>query len=133
MSAKLLNLLLLLEDNPQDCILISRVINQFDLSISIVTYHTGESALEYLTGVLIVPQLILLDLTLQPGKMDGIDFMRMVKKDKRLKSIPIAIVTGGAMDIARAHSENADDYILKDNFKTPEQFSQLLTRLGFEN
>lgn len=131
MSAKLLNLLLIIEDNPQDCTLIQRVINQFDLSITVVIHHSAESALEYLTDVLNNPQLILLDLTLQPGAMDGIDFMRAMRKIKRIAEIPIAIVTGGAMDVARAHSENASDYILKPF--TASQFSKLVSRLGFEN
>ena len=130
-SKNLLISVLVIEDNPSDCVLIERVIKQFDSSISVVMYHTAENALEYLTDVLNNPQLILLDLTLQPSAMDGIDFMRAMRKIKRIAEIPIAIVTGGAMDVARAHSENASDYILKPF--TTSQFSKLVNRLGFEN
>jgi len=127
---KRLEILLLIEDNSNDILMIERVINQFDLSITVVTHETAETALEYLMSVLTNPDLILLDLKL-PG-MNGIEFMRTIHEIKKLKDIPIAIVTGSdPLEISEGHRENASDYIAKP--LTPERFSGLLSRLGFQN
>ncbi len=124
-----LTLILVIEDNLNDIELFKRVINRFDDSITIVIHKTGEDALEYLISVLTTPDLILLDLAL-PG-MDGIEFMKAMRDVNRLKDIPVIIVTGRPMDIARAHSENANDYIVKP--LTLERFGGLLERLGYTN
>lgn len=124
-----LEILLLVEDNQNDITLTQRVIVSVSSDIHIVVYLTGESALEYLQTTKEIPQLILLDIGLP--KMDGIEFIRQMKLNKRLQPIPVVILTGLALDIARAHAADiAAGYIVKPI--EGRQFKKQLIELGFE-
>lgn len=74
------------------------------------------------------PDLIILDV--QMPKMDGLQFMRNLKKEERYKNIPIIVLTAGAFDIAGEIDTlaSAQDFLLKsvDNEKIIERVSKLL-------
>lgn len=122
-----LEILLLVEDREADIELTKQVIHKISAGISVVVHSMGETALDYLTAVINPPQLILLDLGL-PG-MDGIEFIKQMKTIKRLKPIPVVILTGAAMDIARAHAEDVTAFILKP--MSAGEFNRILQKLGF--
>lgn len=128
-----LELIEIIEDNDADVAIISRILRLLVAHVAIVAHSSGERALEYLQQAAPRPQLILLDLSL-PG-MDGFEFIRQMREIKRLDTVLIVIITGAAMDIARAHAaEVAAGYLVKtvDSEKFAEQFKELLIRLGFE-
>lgn len=128
MLTKKLELLLIVEDNTDDIMLTSRMIGSVGKNIAIVVHQTGERALEYLQATKEPPQIILLDLGLP--KMSGIDFIQAIRENRKLQPIPIVILTGGAMDVARAFVEKVAGFVLKPI--TTDEFKDLIKRLGFE-
>jgi len=126
---KKLVILLLVEDNGNDIELTERIIRAVDPAIQVVVHSTGEEALIYMQATTEIPQLILLDIGLP--KMDGIEFIRQMKNIKHLQAIPVVILTGLALDIARAHAADiAAGYIVKPI--EVRQFKKQLKELGFD-
>ncbi len=64
----------------------------------------------------IKPDLILLDIVLP--KMDGFEILESVKKDSKLKNIPIVLLTnlGQKNEIEKGLLLGADEYIIKAHF-----------------
>ncbi|MGD8642268.1 MAG: response regulator, partial [Gammaproteobacteria bacterium] len=73
-------------------------------------------------------QLILLDLRLP--KIDGIEVLKQVKTDKKLKHIPIVILTTSERrdDLGAAYNNYANSYLVKPT--NLEDFKSLLYELG---
>ena len=71
------------------------------------------------------PALILLDWML-PGDKNGIDFCRMLKKDKLMSEIPVIMLTARSEEDNKVHGldAGADDYITKP-FSTRELVSRI--------
>jgi len=123
-----LEILLLVENNQPDIEIATRIIRTVSSNISIVVQDISEAALIYLRQVVSPPQLILLDIGLP--KMEGIEFIKQMRQIKFLQSVPIVILTGVALDIARAHAADvAAGYIVKPIEVT--QFKEILDKLGF--
>ena len=90
--------LLLVEDNPDDVFITRRTLERAHIGNPLTVVEDGEKALEFLyreamegsdrTG------LVLLDLGLP--KMDGRTVLRKIYDDKRLRHIPVIILTGSA-------------------------------------
>jgi DNA-binding response OmpR family regulator len=61
------------------------------------------------------PSIILLDLRLQPEKMDGFEMLRQLKADAGLKSIPVLVLTnlGQKEDVERCLKLGAAGYVIK--------------------
>jgi DNA-binding response OmpR family regulator len=73
---------------------------------------TGEEALKIARET--IPDIILLDI-MMPGKLDGYDVCRSLKKDTNTKDIYIVMLTakGQKADIERGKAACADDYFVK--------------------
>ena len=73
----------------------------------------GERALEVLRGEDQPPSLILLDLKM-PG-MSGIDVLRQIRADARLRRIPVVVLTNSTLeaDEQEAYREGADGFLHK--------------------
>ena len=105
--------LLLVEDDNTEAQIAIDVIREASSHIAIVRQTISQTALEYLRQVDVSPQLILFDIGL-PDKTDGISFIKEMKAIKTLETVPLVILTGVPLDIARAHAANvADEYIMK--------------------
>lgn len=85
---------------------------------SVAMVGDSKEAFKYLEET--VPSLIILDLIL-PG-MDGYDILSILKKDKKLSSIPVVILSnlGQKEEIDRAMSLGVDEFLVKVNF-VPEE------------
>jgi CheY-like chemotaxis protein len=109
---------LLVEDNVGDFLLMKEARNG---SHYIVDYHVvtdGLDCLDFLhkRGIYReekTPDLIILDLSLE--KMDGLDVLREIKRDERLKVIPVMVFTGSnsPVEIEKAYRSGANCYITK--------------------
>lgn|SRR3989338_1401591 len=62
-----------------------------------------------------LPDLILLDIVLPIGKMNGFDVMKQLKIDPKLKALPVVILTNLDSEIKTAMSLGAADYVVKSN------------------
>ncbi len=119
----------MIEDNPSDVTLTTRVIRSVCPQTSVIVHERAELALDYLTREAKPPQLIFLDLGLVG--MDGVTFVRQMKMFKRLESIPIVILTGRTADIVTASAANLQvGYIIKP--MEIDEFKSLLMRLELE-
>ena len=111
--------ILLVEDDAGDQKLIKRSLAQQKISNEILTAESAEQALEYLSGSsedhheLPRPDLILLDLNM-PG-MGGKEFLRHIKDDDRLDTIPVVVLTtsDSDRDILESYKLHASGYIKK--------------------
>jgi CheY-like chemotaxis protein len=89
--------ILLVEDDTVDAMTIKRAMKDLDVINYIVHVVNGEEALKYLQDSHNVkPCLILLDLNMP--KMNGNEFLRIIKDDIRLKGIPVVVLTTSRAD-----------------------------------
>ncbi len=136
MSGESLNILLV-EDNEDHAELIQRSFRENQIANRIYWVKDGEEALDYLfqrgdyvdNAHRLCPHLILLDLRLP--KVDGIEVLKTIKTDDRLKSIPVVVLTSSESekDIRRVYQYYANSYLVKPiDF---QQFTKLMRDLGF--
>jgi chemotaxis family two-component system response regulator Rcp1 len=102
---------LLVEDDPNDVELTIRALQGAKLRNRVHVARDGAEALDFLQRN--VPDLILLDLNLP--KLDGREVLERIKRDERLRSIPVVIVTSSQAeeDIAKSYRLNANAYVTK--------------------
>ena len=76
------------------------------------------------------PRVILLDIVMP--KMDGLETLRQIKKDKIAEGAKIVVLTnlGQKEDIEKGLKLGADDYIVKAHFTPTEVLNKVKTILG---
>jgi CheY-like chemotaxis protein len=87
---KILNILLI-EDDMIEVMKLKRTIVKLNLNHNITVANNGEEGLEILERKERLPDIILLDLNMP--KMNGLEFLKIMKADDRLKYIPVVILT----------------------------------------
>lgn len=115
-------LILMIEDSDEDYVALQRVFKKSDYDFQLKRVENAFQALDYLfargeyvenlsSGV--VPSLILLDLNL-PG-LDGRDLLLQLKRDERLKEIPVVILTtsNNPRDVLYCYRNGANGYQIK--------------------
>ncbi|HXT66944.1 MAG TPA: response regulator [Nitrospiraceae bacterium] len=118
--------ILLVEDNEDDAVIIQEVFSDMRLATLINVVRDGEEALAYLqrTGkykVVRMPDIVLLDINMP--KKNGFEVLEEIKKDPRLHSLPVVMLTTSHReeDIVRSYAKGACSYIHKlvdlDQFK----------------
>src|SRR5258706_8079187 len=93
-------LILLVEDDPNDELLALRSFRKSEIDADIVVVRDGAEALDYLFGkgthagrdLAVMPTRIMLDLHLP--KISGLEVLHQIKNDERTKSIPVTMLTG---------------------------------------
>lgn len=97
-----------IEDNKDNRLLVRSLLGDL---YQLVEYETGFEAFQGLKSF--VPDLILLDISL-PG-MDGVDVLALLRKDERLKKIPVIALTAHAVSGDREQylAAGFNDYIAK--------------------
>ena len=114
-------LILLVEDNNEDFETTKRALRKAGLRNNLRRCEDGDEALDYLrrSGKYADPKtsprpgIILLDLNL-PGT-DGREVLREIKTDKRLRTIPVIVLTTSddERDIQYCYSSGANSYLHK--------------------
>jgi CheY-like chemotaxis protein len=97
------NPILLVEDDNVDVMTVKRALKDLNIKNQLVSTANGEEALEYLkNNDNNKPCIILLDLNMP--KMNGIEFLTIIKADKTLKTIPVIVLTTSSQqqDIAES-------------------------------
>ncbi len=112
--------ILLVEDDPQDIELTLAALGEYNLANEIVVARDGVEALDYLyrRGTFAErpagnPVVVLLDLKMP--KLDGIEVLRQIKTDERLRLIPVVILTssGESRDLEECYQLGVNAYVVK--------------------
>jgi two-component system, response regulator len=113
--------ILLVEDNPTDIELTMRAIRKNKLANPVVVAEDGSVALDYLhcrgayagRNPACIPKVILLDLKLP--KVDGLEVLKAIKADERLRVIPVVALTSSReeQDIVASYHLGVNSYIVK--------------------
>jgi len=97
--------ILLVEDDKVDIRSIKRALDDLHVINPLVVRNNGEEALKYLRNEANErPGLILLDLRMP--RMNGIEFLKVIKKDDKLKIIPVVVLTTSKEDEDKTESFN---------------------------
>jgi CheY-like chemotaxis protein len=112
--------ILLAEDDPKDVELTLAALQKHNIVNRVIVVGDGAAALDYLyregefahrsTGD---PPLVLLDLKMP--KLDGLEVLRRIKSDAKLKTIPIVILTSSReeRDIVESYRLGVNAYVVK--------------------
>ena len=110
--------ILLVEDNEGDILLTLEAFKEIKVKNNIEVVKDGEAAIEFLKrqgqyAGSKVPQLILLDINMP--RMNGIEVLDFIKKDERLKKIPVVMLTTSSSesDISACYEKSANCFITK--------------------
>jgi CheY-like chemotaxis protein len=106
--------ILLVEDDRVDAMTVERALKDLNVTNRLIHILNGEEAFEYLTDKANErPCIILLDLNMP--KMNGVEFLKVVKDDDVLKSIPVVVLTTSheEQDVVESFKLSAAGYIVK--------------------
>ena len=127
--------ILLAEDNPKDVELTLTALDEHNLANEVVVVNDGAEALDYLyrRGKFAMradndPAVVLLDLKMP--KVDGLEVLRTIKKDDKLKTIPLVILTSSReeKDLVESYKLGVNAYVVKPvNF---QQFIEAVKEFG---
>ena len=129
-------LVLLVEDNDGHAQLVTLGMRDSGIDHDMIRVSDGTQALDFLhhTGKYASseqgrPDLILLDLRLP--KMDGLEVLKELKSDEKLKDIPVVVLTTSEAekDIAKAYEYHANSYLVKPMHF--DELSNMLQETGF--
>ena len=130
------NVLLLVEDNPDDEELTLLAFEQNNIPSEVVVAHDGVEALDYLFGTGMyanrdtrdMPALVLLDLQLP--RINGLEVLQQMRTDNRTKLLPVVILTTSTeqQDLINSYSLGCNSYIRKP--VDYNQFVNVVKQLG---
>ena len=105
---------LLVEDDSIDAMTVKRAFKDLKLTNQLIHRINGEEALHYLREDRDeVPCVVLLDLNMP--RMNGIEFLKIVKDDAKLKKIPVIVLTTSneERDVVESFKLSVAGYIVK--------------------
>ena len=105
--------ILLIEDDTIEVMKLNRTINSLQLKHKIIEAKNGEEALKLLNKKVNLPDIILLDLNMP--KINGIEFLRIMKNDDVLKYIPTIVLTTSKnhKDVLECYKIGVAGYVIK--------------------
>lgn len=105
--------ILLIEDDMIEVMKLNRTIATLQLKHNIIEANNGEEALKILQKKEELPDIILLDLNMP--KINGIEFLNILKKDDTLRYIPTIILTtsNNQNDLLECYKIGIAGYVLK--------------------
>lgn len=121
--SKVLNVLLI-EDDVIEVMKLNRAISSLQLKHNIIEANNGEEALDILQNKGDLPDIILLDLNMP--KLNGIEFLNILKNDDVLKYIPTIILTTSSnqRDLLECYKIGIAGYVLK-----PLKYEEYITKI----
>lgn len=106
--------ILLVEDDNVDVMTVRRAFKDLRVMNELVPTGDGEAALDYLRSRgKLRPCVILLDLNMP--RMSGTEFLKIIKADETLKTIPVVVLTTSntEQDITKSFELGAAGYMVK--------------------
>ncbi|MHA7944846.1 response regulator [Formosa sp. 3Alg 14/1] len=122
--------ILLIEDDMIEVMKLNRAISSLQLPHKIIEANNGEVALNLLSQKDNIPDIILLDLNMP--KINGIEFLGILKNDPTLKYVPTIILTTSSnqRDLLECYEIGIAGYVLKP-LKYEEYVSKIEKLLGY--
>lgn len=122
--------ILLIEDDMIEVMKLNRTISKLQLHHNIIEANNGEEALDILNKKDELPDIILLDLNMP--KLNGIEFLNILKNDEVLKYIPTIILTtsNNQKDLLECYKIGIAGYVLKP-LKYEDYVSKIETLLAY--
>ena len=122
--------ILLIEDNMIEIMKMNRTVSFLEAKHEITEAKNAEEALAILETKENLPDIILLDLNMP--KINGIEFLSILKNDPELRHIPTIILTtsDNRKDILECYRIGISGYILKP-LKYEEYVSKIETTLSY--
>jgi CheY-like chemotaxis protein len=127
--------ILLVDDDSNDVELALASFEEQNLANQVVVARDGAEALDYLyrrgrfaERLAGHPVVVFLDLKMP--KVDGLEVLRQVKSDPKLKTIPIVVLTSSRedRDLVESYKHNANAYVVKP--VAFESFGEIIKQLG---
>jgi CheY-like chemotaxis protein len=113
--------ILLVEDSPDDALLIQRAFRKANLANPVQHVRDGEEAVAYLSGAppwsdreeYPLPVFMLLDLKLP--RRSGLEVLEWVRREPTLKRLPVVVLTSSreSVDVNRAYDLGVNSYLTK--------------------
>src|SRR5262249_41359953 len=112
--------ILMVEDDPNDVELTLTALAEYNLANEVVVTRDGAEALDYLFcrgsfagGDTDNPAVLLLDLKLP--KVDGLEVLKQIKSDDRLRMIPVVVLTSSReeRDMVASYRLGVNAYVVK--------------------
>ena len=112
--------ILLVEDDPKDIDLTLTALGEYKLANEVIVVRDGAEALDYLhtkgnyrSRIRENPAVVLLDLKLP--KVDGLEVLREIRSDERLKLIPVVVLTSSRedRDMVASYKLGVNAYVVK--------------------
>ena len=112
--------ILLADDDVDDCLFFKNALEELPVSARLSTVHNGEELMNFLRDNAQLPDILFLDLNM-PRK-NGFDCLAEIKKDEKLKALPVIILSTSLNQESAnlLYKNGAQHYIRK-----PNEFSQL--------
>lgn len=109
---KALNVLLI-EDDAIEVMKFNRVLKTLELNHKVIEANNGEEALQILREKEQIPDIILLDLNMP--KLNGIEFLSILKNDEKLRYIPAIILSTSSnhSDVLECYKIGIAGYVIK--------------------
>ncbi len=128
--------ILLVEDNPQDEMMILRSLRKVNLANQVDVARDGQQALDYLfregefagRGGADLPAVVLLDINLP--RVNGLEVLERLRADQRTRLLPVVILTSSdeERDRLRSYEHGANSFVRKPlDFC---EFAESVARLG---
>jgi len=128
--------ILLVEDNPQDEMLILRALNKINLANGIDVVRDGQQALDYLYGQgefaarqgLELPAVILLDIGLP--RLSGLEVLERLRASPATHLLPVVLLTSSdeERDRLKGYENGANSFVTKPlDFA---EFAEKVSRIG---
>jgi two-component system response regulator len=128
--------ILLVEDNPTDAELCVRSLKKHNLTNQLIWVKDGAEALDFLfargsysgRNPNQAPKVVMLDLRLP--KVDGLEVLRQIRGDERLKELPVVVLTSSKedRDVAESYRLGANSFVSKPVEFT--EFADAVAKLG---
>lgn len=127
--------ILLVEDNPQDEMLILRALRKINLVNEVEVTRDGQQALDYLFRegefagrTPTMPTVVLLDIGLP--RLSGLEVLERVRADPRTRLLPVVILTSSdeERDRLKSYENGANSFVRKPLDFT--EFAETVARLG---
>ncbi|APU69489.1 MAG: response regulator [Bacteroidota bacterium] len=117
--------ILLIEDDFIEVMKLKRAISSLSLNHNLLEAKNGEEALEVLQNTANLPDIILLDLHMP--KMNGIEFLEILKADEQLRQIPAIILTTSSnrKDLLECYRTGIAGYVIK-----PLKYDDYVEKIG---